>query len=295
MNVLITGYLGFVGRNFTNYLVNKGHTIKGVDIKNGSDCRDFFRNSSEKFDLTIHLAAIVGGRESIENEPLSVATDLSIDAEFFNWVVRTSQERVVYYSSSAAYPIRHQTMGKKVKMSEDLIDLNYIENPDLTYGWAKLTGEFLAQFAERQGTRVHVFRPFSGFGYDQDLNYPFTSFLDRVHKKVDDFHIWGNGQQVRDFIHIDDIIEGTMKALELDFRGPLNLGWGRATSFNELAEIMFDISGYRPKTITRLTDKPSGVAFRCCDPTTFFNVYKPKLNLEDSIERCLKEYGMKNE
>jgi nucleoside-diphosphate-sugar epimerase len=293
MNVLVTGHLGFVGRNFTSYFTSRGHTVKGIDIKEGNDCRDFFRKSSEKFDLTVHLAAIVGGRETIEKEPLSVATDLSIDAEFFNWAVRTSQERVVYYSSSAAYPIRHQSSGKRVKMSEDLIDLNQVENPDLTYGWAKLTGEFLAQFAERQGVRVHVFRPFSGFGSDQDLSYPFPSFLDRTHRKVDDFQIWGNGEQVRDFIHIDDVIEGTMKAVELDYKGPLNLGWGRPTSFNDLAETMFTISGYRPTTVTRLIDKPAGVAFRCCDPTEFFKVYKPKFSLEESISRCLAEYGAK--
>lgn len=291
MKVLITGHEGFVGRNFRRYFKNKNHEITGIDVKSGKDCREFFKNSSDKFDLIIHLAAIVGGRETIEKEPLSVATDLSIDAEFFNWVLRTSQPRVVYYSSSAAYPIRHQNDGRKVKLSEDLIDLNQIENPDLTYGWAKLTGEFLAQFVEKTGTRVHIFRPFSGFGSDQDLSYPFPSFLDRTARRVQDFQIWGNGEQVRDFIHIDDIIEGTMRAVELDYKKPLNLGWGRPTSFNELAELMFKVSGYRPEKVTRLIDKPTGVMFRCCEPTNFFSVYKPKISLEDAIERTLNEYN----
>ena len=289
MKVLVTGHLGFVGRNFTAYLKSKGHEVRGIDLKEGKDCRDFFKNSSEKFDLTVHLAAIVGGRETIEKEPLSVASDLSIDAEFFNWAVRTSQERVIYYSSSAAYPIRHQNSDRKVKLSEDLIDLNWIENPDLTYGWSKLTGEFLAQFAEKQGTRVHIFRPFSGFGSDQDLSYPFPSFIDRTNRRVKSFDIWGDGEQVRDFIHIDDIIEATMKAVELDVKGPVNLGWGRPTSFNELAELMFKISGYRPDQVVRHTDKPAGVKFRCCEPTKFFSFYKPKWTLEQSIERCLSE------
>lgn len=289
MKVLITGHLGFVGKNFTSYLTSKGHEVVGVDLKEGDDCRDFFKKSTQKFDLTVHLAAIVGGRETIEKEPLSVATDLSIDAEFFNWVVRTSQERVVYYSSSAAYPIRHQNGDRKVKLSEDLIDLNWVENPDLTYGWSKLTGEFLAQFAEQQGTRVHVFRPFSGFGSEQDLSYPFPSFIDRVNRKVSSFDIWGDGKQVRDFIHIDDVIEGTMRAVELDVKGPVNLGWGRPTSFNELAEIMFRVAGYRPDRVVHHVDKPAGVKFRCCEPTKFFNFYKPQYTLEQSIERCLEE------
>ena len=294
MKILITGHKGFVGRNYVKYFDKQGgHTITGVDLKDENDCRDFFKMSTEKFDLTIHLAAIVGGRESIEKEPLSVATDLSIDAEFFNWTIRTSQPRVVYYSSSAAYPIRHQMGRKQVKLSEDLIDLTHLENPDLTYGWSKLTGEFLAQFAERQGVRVHIFRPFSGFGSDQDLTYPFPSFLDRTARRVKDFQIWGSGRQVRDFIHIDDIIEGSMRAVELDYDKPLNLGWGRPTSFLELSEIMFRVSGYRPDTVTLLDDKPAGVRYRCCEPTNFFKVFQPKITLETAVDRCLAEYAHK--
>ena len=99
--ILITGHLGFVGRHYLKYFENnkETHHITGVDIKEGNDCRDFFKENDEKFDLVIHLAAIVGGRETIENDPLAVATDLSIDAEFFNWTVRTKQEKVIYFSS----------------------------------------------------------------------------------------------------------------------------------------------------------------------------------------------------
>ena len=103
MNILITGHKGFCGRHFVRKLHR--HNITGIDIRAGKDCRDFFRTSKKKFDLVIHLAAIVGGRETIEGQPLSVATDLSIDAEMFNWAVSTKQKRVIYYSSSAAYPI----------------------------------------------------------------------------------------------------------------------------------------------------------------------------------------------
>ena len=73
--VLITGHKGFVGRHYLKYFKEKGIEVVGVDIKEGNDCRDFFKVNNEKFDLVIHLAAIVGGRETIENDPLAVATD----------------------------------------------------------------------------------------------------------------------------------------------------------------------------------------------------------------------------
>ena len=56
---------------------------------------------------------------------------------------------IIYLDITAAYPIRHQMNGKKVKLSEDLIDLSNVESPDFTYGWSKLSGEYLASFASR--------------------------------------------------------------------------------------------------------------------------------------------------
>ncbi len=284
MKILITGHKGFCGRHFVKKL--QKHTITGIDIKDGNDCRDFFRTSNKKFDLVIHLAAIIGGRETIEGQPISVATDLSIDAEMFNWAVNTGQKKVIYYSSSAAYPISLQQ--KAYKLKERDINLKNVKNPDFTYGWAKLTGEILAQYAKKSGVSVYVFRPFSGYGEDQDLTYPFPSFIQRIKKKENPFVIWGNGKQVRDFIHIDDIVEATLRAVELDIQEPINLGWGRPTSFNELAEIMFKVAGFKKKPrIKHLIDKPIGVDYRCSVNQKMLAFYKPKITLEEGIKIAL--------
>lgn len=292
MNILITGHKGFVGRHFVKRL-QKEHTIFGIDLKDGFDCRDYFRDQTkssnpEHFDLVIHLAAIVGGRETIENEPLSVATDLSVDSEMFNWALKTKQGKIIYYSSSAAYPTKLQASCRKNKLCEEWIDLNNISTPDFTYGWAKLTGEMLASFAKKQGLQVYVFRPFSGYGEDQDLTYPFPSFIKRIKEKQDPFIIWGDGKQVRDFIHIDDIVESTLIAVDLDIKEPINLGLGRPTSFNELAEIMFKISGWKPNAIQHLIDKPIGVDYRCSNNEKMLKFYKPIISLEDGIKRALE-------
>ena len=280
--------MGFVGRSFLRYFNGK-HEITGVDLKEGNDCRDFFKTSTQKFDLIIHLAAIVGGRETIENEPLSVATDLSIDSEFFNWAIKTKQPRVVYFSSSAAYPVHLQHPELQYHLKEQDINLDDIRLPDYTYGWAKLTGEYLAKFVREQGTKVYVFRPFSGYGADQDLTYPFPSFIDRIKRKVSEFEIWGDGTQVRDFIHMEDIVEAVMTVVDNDIQvDALNLGSGIATQFNTLAETMFEISKWRPENgIKHLLEKPIGVSFRVCDPSLMLSIYKPKYTLEERIEQIL--------
>lgn len=286
MKVLVTGYMGFVGKHMVKKLQALGHTIIGIDLKEGNDCRDFFRTSSEQFDMIIHLAAIVGGREKIDGNPLEVAIDLSIDAEMFNWAIRTKTKKIVYYSSSAAYPTRLQEPGNKHLLREEDIDLSNISNPDMSYGWTKLTGEFLSQFAKKLGHDVYVFRPFSGYGADQDLSYPFPSFIQRAKKYEHPFIIWGDGTQVRDFIHIDDIVDATMIAIENNIQVPTNLGTGRPTSFLELAKIVCGTMGYSPD-IKLLLEKPTGVSYRCADITNMRKFFTPKISLEEGVASAL--------
>ncbi len=285
MRVLLTGSDGFVGREFQRHFQDAGDTVTCIDIKSNMDCRDYFKKSVTQFDLVVHLAAVVGGRMTIEGDPLRVATDLAIDSDMFNWAVKTEQPRVVYYSSSAAYPIKLQT--SEHYLTETDIQLDKIQTPDFSYGWAKLTGEMLAGYAEEQGVRVHVFRPFSGYGEDQDLDYPFPSFMQRIKDRDNPFIIWGDGHQVRDFMHIEDIVDATMTLVEFDVHGPTNLGLGRPTSFTDLAHMAFHAVGYEPK-LKYLLDKPVGVQFRCSDPSKMLRYYKPKITLEEGIERALK-------
>jgi len=285
VKVLITGDAGFVGTHFRKALSE--HEIVGVDIKNGLDARHFFATDNTYFDLVIHLAAIVGGRATIEGSPLSVAVDLAIDSDMFQWALKTRPGRVVYFSSSAAYPIYLQNHNSTHKLIESNINLDDVNSPDLTYRWAKLTGEMLAKHAEDKGLRVHVFRPFSGYGEDQSLDYPFPSFIERGAKKENPFKIWGTGNQVRDFIHISDVVNATLEAVKNDIEGPVNLGTGVPCSFNQLAEMVTRIAGYNPE-FERIIGAPEGVQYRVCNPSKMLSFYKPKISLEQGIELSLK-------
>lgn len=286
MKILITGHKGFVGRNFyENLYMEHRHDILGIDIKDGYDCRSFFKVSQEQYDLVIHCAAIVGGRENIEGRPLAVADNFSIDSEFFQWCLRTKPKKVVYFSSSAAYPTWMQTEAyPDKKLVEDEIDLQFFDGaPDMTYGWSKMVGEYLASFVDN----VYVFRPFSGYGTDQDLTYPFPAYISRAMKKEDPFEVWGPGTQTRDFIHISDIYGAVMAAIKNDVKGPINLGWGRETSFLQLAEMVTYYAGYNPEIVTR-PEKPVGCMHRVSDATKMWSFYTPKVTLEEGIERAMK-------
>ena len=110
MKILITGHKGFVGRHFVKYFEARGDQVVGVDIKEGLDCREFFKSCYEKFDLVVHLAAIVGGREMIENEPLFTIVDFQ---HFNGFLIATA-----FYQVNPAY----QTGRNALQMK--LIDFN---------------------------------------------------------------------------------------------------------------------------------------------------------------------------
>jgi nucleoside-diphosphate-sugar epimerase len=286
MDVLITGSHGFVGRYFINKL--QDHNLTLIDIKAGQDCRQFFQREDKQYDLVIHLAAIVGGRESIEGRPMAVADNLSIDSEFFQWCLKTNPKKVVYFSSSAAYPIWLQTAENKgTKLTEtDIRIKSYMYPPDMTYGWSKLTGEYLAQFVPN----VHIFRPFSGYGWDQDLTYPFPMYVKRAVEKQNPFEVWGPGTQTRDFIHMSDVVEAVITAVSNDIQGPINLGTGRSTSFVELAQMCMKEVGYEGEIVTR-PDKPVGCMHRVSDNSKLLSFYTPKITLEEGIAEAVKKLG----
>lgn len=317
MRVLITGGLGFVGRHFVRHFA-KTNSVSVVDdysagtrywpwMRGGNinftkaDVRKWMPyNRPSEFDLIVHCAAVVGGRMTIDYQPLKVAADLAIDSDFFNWLASDiSAPKVIYFSSSAVYPIELQTASKNIALGESLVsfDSNRIGMPDMTYGFAKLAGEYLAkQAVEKYGIDVRIYRPFSGYGEDQSDDYPFPSIVKRVFKGEDPVVVWGSGSQQRDFIHIDDIVDAvvaTMDKPELIGK-PLNLGTGKACTPKLLAFTTASICN-RAINVEADRTKPEGVFARVADTYNLDRYYKPKISLYEGIQRMVRGLqGAKN-
>jgi len=261
-------------------------------VRKMTDDPDYLKNhyglEIEKFQDVYHFAAIVGGRAMIDGDPMVVALDLSIDAEFFYWVCKHKPVRTMYPSSSAAYPINLQTESGAIALKESDIDFNNMGQPDMTYGWSKLTGEFLAKIAAKHyGVAVTCIRPFSGYGEEQDLTYPIPAIAMRVAKRESPMEVWGTGKQGRDFVHIDDVIDCIHVAMDKITDGTaINIGMGRLTSFLEIIDVLTDIAGYKPP-VKQLLDKPVGVHSRYCD-MTYVNEelgWEAKITMEEGMRR----------
>ncbi|MBX4187723.1 MAG: NAD-dependent epimerase/dehydratase family protein [Candidatus Doudnabacteria bacterium] len=318
MKILITGGAGFVGRRFCKALLEQQHEVVCVDSLakdtgcihpekgwfginpfdyrnftfHNEDCRDYFKKHQEGFDEVYHLAAMVGGRLMIENFPLAVGDDLSIDAMYWQWAQANNIKKTIYFSSSAAYPITLQKPeGYRLLREEDIDFSKDLGMPDLSYGWAKLTGEYIAKLAyEKHGLKSVVYRPFSGYGEDQDLAYPFPSICLRAleNNNTKEFQVWGSGRQMRDFIHIEDCVKGVLATKDkIDDGSAINLSSGVFTSFIDLAQKVTNLVGYNPE-VKGKSDKPEGVFARGGDITKQLALgFKPSISLEDGIRGCL--------
>lgn len=284
---LITGSAGFIGR-WIQRTIAADDDCTLIDIEQGRDAIDFFRCADGvRYDRVFHCAALVGGRETIDGNPLGVAANLALDSLAFRWAIQHRPKQFVYFSSSAAYPVELQRRSDPVsQLAEWMIDLEHPSKPDATYGLTKLTGEMLAQEALAEGLRTYVFRPFSGYGPDQALSYPFPTFVDRAVRRVDPFMVWGDGTQSRDFIHVADIMAAVELALERDFRGPVNLCTGERTTFLDLAAMCLREAGSNASVEVR-RDKPTGVYQRVGDPTNLHEFYTPKITVEQGVAEAV--------
>lgn len=321
--ILITGAAGFVGRHIVKRLLEGGHDVHAVDSlaehtggiypEKGwplfdprdyagfhfykEDCRTWFeRVQDTDFDYAYHLAAMVGGRLMIETNPLAVADDLSIDAAYWQWAKIARPKKTACFSSSAAYSIHLQRADHYVLLKEDMISFDgNIGMPDMSYGWAKLTCEYLARLAwEKHGLQSICYRPFSGYGEDQDDAYPFPSICKRAlqYRGADTLTVWGTGTQMRDFIHIEDCVTGILGTIDkIDNGDALNLSTGIFTSFFEFALLAAEILGYHPQVVG-MSDKPAGVHARGGDTAKQRSLgFEYSISFREGVTRALEYYS----
>lgn len=225
--------------------------------------------------------------------PLASSLTINFGADLINYIGTTCPE---CHGSDSAFPEGHRegcTWVKKMwtvpartlrEADAALDDPSW--SPDQLYGWCKLTGERLAALARAEGIPVTICRPFSGYGEDQSEDYPFAAMAARARRRDDPFEIWGTGEQVRDWIHVDDICAAILAMVREGISGPMNLGTGRPVSMRELAGMFAAAAGYEPEFKT-LPEKPSGVAYRVADVTRMSEFCTPAVSLEEGVARAI--------
>jgi nucleoside-diphosphate-sugar epimerase len=291
---LVCGAGGFIGGHLVKRLKELGYWVRGVDIKeheftNIREIADDFvigdlRNPTvvqtvmktsdswdEGFQEVYQLAADMGGAGYIftgENDANVMHNSATINLNVADTAIKFKNKPKIFYSSSACmYPAYNQEDPENPKCSEDSA---YPAAPDSEYGWEKLFSERLyLAYNRNYGLDVRIARYhniFGPFGSWNNGKEKAPAALCRKIAAVQDggeIEVWGDGEQTRSFLYVDECVEATLRLMNSDFLGPVNIGSEEMVSINQFVSMISDIEG--KKINVKHIDGPTGVRGRNSD------------------------------
>ncbi len=285
MRALVLGAGGFIGSHLVRRLKREGFWVRGVDLTYPEfsethadefvlgDLRDSrFVNTmiDAPFDEIYQLAADMGGAGYLftgEHDANIMHNSASINLNVLQAAALQGAKKIFYSSSACVYPEFNQMDSENPTCEESTA---YPANPDSEYGWEKLFSERLYfAYAKNYGIDVSVARYHNVFGPEGAWRGGREKAPAALCRKIAsaDKHIevWGDGQQTRSFLYIDECIEGTLRLMRSGFQGPVNIGSDVMITINDLAKLIIALSGKEVKV--QNIEGPTGVRGRNSDNT----------------------------
>jgi GDP-D-mannose 3',5'-epimerase len=310
---LVLGAGGFIGGHMVKRLKAEGYWVRGVDIKEP----EFSPTAADEFlienltwipvdiftmkggfDEVYQFAADMGGAGYIfsgDSDADIFDNSMRINLNTAELSVKTGVKKLFFSSSACIYPQELQTFGS------DIYDINlkessaYPANPDSIYGWEKLVAERMYDAYRRNyGLDIRIGRFHNIFGPEGTYEGGREKAPAAICRKValaregESIEIWGDGEQTRSFLYIDECIEGVRRLMASSYYLPLNIGSSEMVSINKLVDMTLDVSD--KKNIGRshdLTVKTLGVRGRNSDNTQIEKVlgWKPNYSLSLGLKR----------
>ncbi len=282
---LVLGAGGFIGGHLVKRLKNEGFWVRGVDLKHNeyseSPADEFIigdlREQSvcqqildRPFDEVYQLAADMGGAGYIftgEHDADVMHNSATINLNIAHYGQKAGIKKIFYSSSACMYPSHNQEDPNNPNCAEASA---YPANPDSEYGWEKLFSErmFLA-YSRNYGLNVRIARFHNIFGIEGTWNGGKEKAPAAVCRKVaeaadgGEIEIWGDGEQTRSFLYVDECVEGVRRLMDSEFAGPVNIGSDEMVTINKLVEITAEAAG--KKITIKHIPGPLGVRGRNSD------------------------------
>lgn len=305
---LVCGAGGFIGHHLVTDLKKKGYWVRGVDLKFPrfeetkaddfviGDLRDVNvvkRVIDCRFSRVYQLAADMGGAGFVftgDNDADIMHNSALINLNVIDECYKRRVRKIFYSSSACIYPEYAQDSLDATGLEESSA---YPADPDSEYGWEKLFSEHLyLSYIRNKGMDVKIARFHNIFGplgsWNDGREKAPAALCRKIAKaKLHNEHTidcWGDGEQIRSFLYIDECLEGIEKLMNSDFQGPVNIGSDEKISINGLAEMIMEIADYKVSIVHDLS-KPQGVRCRNSDNTFIENLlkWKPKQPLHDGV------------
>ncbi len=285
--VLVTGGASFIGSHLVDALVERGADLRVVDdlssgrLENLSKY-DLFASplhfyeadllepgvadeAVEGMSVVFHLAADHGGRGYVDLHQAACAGNLTLDGLIFGACLKHKVDKVVYASSGCVYPNHLQSDPDDILyLTEDMVGPPY--DADNLYGWAKLMAEMtLTAYYRERGLKSACCRYFTVYGDRGHENHAVIAMIARAFIGQNPFVVWGDGRQIRNWTHVSDIVEGTIRAAErIDDATAVNLGTMERTRVIDAVHAILDYAGLEAK-IELHPEMPTGPLNRVAD------------------------------
>jgi nucleoside-diphosphate-sugar epimerase len=312
--VLVTGGASFIGSALVTELVRRDATVRVVDdlssgavenIEHFVDAHDIefvrgdLRNlgvaeqSVEGIETVFHLAASHGGRGYVDRHQADCASNLALDGMVFLACRHAGVEKIVYASSGCVYPNSTQTDPTRENyLAEDLAN-NPPYDADNMYGYAKLMAELtLKAYCAEWDMKAASGRYFTVYGERGKEDHAVMAMIARAFIDQDPFLVWGNGEQVRNWTYVGDIVEGTLLTGEkIDDGTAINLGTMERTRVIDAAREVLRYTGKNLR-IQLQPEMPTGPMNRVADNALARELldWAPRVSFEDGLHRTIDWY-----
>ncbi len=306
--VVVAGGGGFIGGHLVANLLSEGHRVRSVDLKPLEEwyqvhwdaentvadlrlkdaCTEALTNASDVY----NLAADMGGMGFIENNKALCMLSVLINTHMLQAAQEQGVQRFFYASSACVYAADKQTDPDNPGLKEGDA---YPALPEDGYGWEKLFSERMCRhFREDFGLYTRTARYHNVYGPEGTWHGGREKAPAAISRKVaeakltgsDQIEIWGDGEQTRSFMYIDDCVYGTKMILDSDILEPINLGSSEMVSINQLVDIVEDIAGVKLERNYDLS-APKGVRGRNSDNAMIQERlnWEPSISLREGLEK----------